>query len=264
MDANQFAYRMSQLPKPETTLKPPFWDAWRLNLWQHVTNGDNPKRFWEWSCVYHTMLVNHWTQAIQYEFSQLTEGYHNPVLVPHFGPDDYFSTSNFSTQFSMNLIHQAYHIQQWEQASGKRINQLDTIVEFGGGYGAMALLCHRLGFGGKYIIYDLPEFSLLQEYYLSQFGLLDKVSWNPKRKPKDVDLLMALYSLSEVEPSKRDALIVRANSYLFLYSGQWEQWNNVEWFKQFAMATSMAKDFNWQHIELGHLPDLQNWYSIGW
>lgn len=258
MNESQLKQRMSDLPKPPEGVMPPYWDAWRLNLWQHVVNGDNPKRFWEWPCVYHTMLQNHWAKSIEFELGRLhpTRFGNGALFVPHFGPDDKLNDSNLS----MNLIHQAYHIQQWEQTTGKRINQLDTIVEFGGGYGAMALLCHRLGFNGKYVIYDLPEFSLLQEYYLSQFGLLDKVVWNPKRKPKDIDLFMALYSLSEVPPKERDALMVRSNSYLCLYSGQWEQWNNVEWFKQFAMSTALE----WQHTELTHLPDANNWYSIGW
>jgi hypothetical protein len=133
--------------------------------------------------------------------------------MPHFAPDTY---SN-NTQYSMNLIHQAYHLTQWEQATGKRIEHLNTIVEFGAGYGAMALLCRRLGFEGQYIIYDLPEFSLLQEYYLSQFGMIDKMEWNPAEKPKDADLFMALYSISEVPFEDRPGLMVKADSYLFLY-----------------------------------------------
>lgn len=260
MNESQLKQQMSQLPKPPEGYSPPYWQAWRYNLWQHVTTGDNPKRFWEWPCIYHTMMVAHWTKSIEYEFSQLNHKYHDAIQMPHFGPIDYFSTSNFDTRFSMNLIHQAYHIQQWEQTTGKHINQLDTIVEFGGGYGAMALLCHRLGFDGKCVIYDLPEFSLLQEYYLSQFGLLDKVVWNPKRKPKDVDLFMALYSLSEVPPEQRGQHVMKAKSYLYLYSGLWEQWDNV-WVFQKILAFDRMK---WQHTELTHLPDKNNWYSLGW
>lgn len=255
MESNQLQSRMSQLPRPVTDKAAPYWEYWRMNLYDWILNN-NPAKFWECPAVYHCMMVNHWQEAIKYEANQVQSRHLNECYIPHFGPDDKFIT----TEFSMNLIHQAYHIHQWEQTTGKRINQLDTIVEFGGGYGAMALLCHRLGFDGKYIIYDLPEFSLLQEYYLSQFGLLDKVSWNPKRKPKDVDLFMALYSLSEVEPTERDRLIVEANSYLFLYSGQWEKWNNVAWFNQFAEETELK----WQHTELAHLPDRRNFYSIGW
>jgi len=194
------------------------------------------------------MLVEHWQQPILYEFS----------VVRDFLP---VSSLDFSRVEYNNLIHQAYHLYQWQQATGQRIDQLSTIVEFGGGYGAMCLLSHRLGFKGRYVIYDLPEFSLLQEWYLSQHGI--KPEWNPKRKPKDVDLFMALYSLSEVEPSKRPELLIEAGSYLFLYSGQWEGCDNVDWFKQFTLF-AMPTVWQWKHTELTHLPDPQNFYSIGW
>lgn len=268
MDADAFRHRMSQLPQPETDKKPPYWEAWRLDLWQRAQTQD-PTRFWEWPCVYHTMLQNHWTGVIRYEAEQLRnlrnyefERFRNTVVIPHFGPPDYFP----STQYSMNLIHQAYHIYKWETTTGQRINTLDTIVEFGGGYGAMALLCHRLGFEGKYIICDLPEFSLLQEYYLSQFGLLANVEWNPVEKPKDVDLFTALYSLSEVEPEKRMGYLPSVvNSYLFLYSGQWEAWDNVKWFQEeFPAKWRQNDNVQWRHTELAHLPDPSNFYSISW
>ena len=257
MNADQLKTHMAQLPRPETDLQPPYWQAWRLNLYNWIFDND-PAQFGFCPAVYHTMLVNHWTGPIEYELNQLLNSrLVEACTLPHFGPQDTFLYG----QLSMNLIHQAYHIQQWERATGRKINTLDTIVEFGGGYGAMALLCHRLGFEGKYIIYDLPEFSLLQEYYLSQFGLLANVTW-PKggeRKPKDVDLFMGLYSISEVPLKDRPQAMVKANSYLFLYSGLWEGWNNVEWFRQFAMSTTLE----WQHSELTHLPDANNWYSIG-
>lgn len=257
MDADGFRQAMAKLPEPKTDKSPPYWEAWRLDLWQRAQAQD-PTRFWEWPCIFHTMLINHWLAVAAYEYERLTSLMLRACTVPHFGPDDVFT---FDAGLRMNLIHQAYHIQQWEQTTGQRIAALDTIVEFGGGYGAMALLCHRLGFDGKYIIYDLPEFSLLQEYYLSHFGILDKVSWNPKKKPKDVDLFMALYSLSEVEPKERLGLLPVAKSYFFLYSGRWQDWNNIDWF-QFIIPARLQKQ--WQHTELGHLPSGPDWYSIGW
>lgn len=275
MNADQFRKAMAALPEPKTELKPPFWEAWRLDLWQRAQSQD-PTRFWEWPCIYHTMMVNHWPFQIDYEFSQLTERFHNALVVPHFGPDDPFGKVIVNHPFSMNLIHQAYHLTQWEQATGKRIEVLDTIVEFGGGYGAMALLCKRMGFEGRYVIYDLPEFSLLQEYYLGQFGMLNRVEWNPKSlnkalDGKELDLYMALYSLSEVPPDERLTAQTHfyARSYLFLYSGKWEGWDNVDWFQR-RWPTLAASDLsktpvtNWQHTEISHLPDRNNWYSLGW
>lgn len=265
MDANEFQQAMAKLPEPVTEEKPPYWSYWRHDLYKRVL-ADDPKQFWRWPCVFHTMLVNHWAGPVEREFEALDiDRYKSAVYVPHFGPDDELRTKYAVTPYSMNLIHQAYHIQQWEEATGQRINQLETIVEFGGGYGAMALLCHRLGFDGRYIIYDLPEFALLQEYYLSHFGILDKVTWNPKRKPKDVDLFMALYSMSEMPLPERGPLVPKAKSYLFLYSGVWQGWDNVAFFqKAVPELTRHGEGMQWQHTELKHLPDPQNWYTLGW
>ena len=43
----------------------------------------------------------------------------------------------------------------------------------------MAVICRQLGFKGDYTIIDLPEFSLLQEYYLSNTGYADKIQFGP-------------------------------------------------------------------------------------
>lgn len=247
MTSDEFRRRMVELPEPITDKQPPYWEFWRWQLWQ-LGQTDDPANFTKWPCVYHTMLVNHWEKAIIWESKQFPfEWFNIPSLE--------FNRAEYN-----NLIHQAYHLYQWQQATGRKISQLSTIVEFGGGYGAMALLCHRLGFKGRYVIYDLPEFSLLQEWYLSQFGVA--AEWNPKRKPKNTSLFMALYSLSEVESNLRDELIVKADSYLFLYSGQWEAWNNVAWFQEGFPLLGYCS--NWQHTELTHLPDRNNFYSIGW
>lgn len=263
MDVNEFKSAMAKLPEPKTEALPPYWEYWRRDLWERVQN-DNPTQFWRWPCVYHCMLVSHWAEPVEREFEALADRYKSATHVPHFGPDDELRTKYAVTPYSMNLIHQAYHIQQWEEATDLRLNRLETIVEFGGGYGAMALLCHRLGFEGKYIIYDLPEFSLLQEYYLSHFGVLDKVSWNPKRKPKDVDLFMALYSMSEMPLSERGPLVPKAKSYLFLYSGIWQGWDNVSFFQRAVPElTGHGEGMQWRHTELSHLPDKNNHYSIG-
>lgn len=235
---------MAALPEPVTDKKPPYWEAWRHQLWQ-LGQTDDPANFTNWPCCYHTMLVRHWPDAIRYERQRVS--HMMPVSLLSFKHDEYD-----------NLIHQAYHLHQWQQTTGRKVADLSTIVEFGGGYGAMCLLCRRLGFKGRYVIYDLPEFSLLQQWYLSQHGV--EAEWNPRRKPKDVDLFMALYSLSEVPPEQRNRLVVKAKSYLFLYSGQWEAWDNVEWFKQFAMSTALE----WRNTELTHLPDPSNFYTIGW
>ncbi len=72
---------------------------------------------------------------------------------------------------SSNAIHHGYHLYRFETQTGVGIQEFGTIVEFGGGYGSLCRLAHRLGFRGKYIIFDLPEQCALQRYYLSSIGI---------------------------------------------------------------------------------------------
>jgi hypothetical protein len=157
------------------------------------------------------------------------------------------------------MINQAYHIALWEVVTGKRIDQLDTIIEFGGGYGAMALLCHRLGFRGKYIIYDLPEFALLQEWFLSQ-ERVENVTWPKKFIRAEADLLIALYSLSETPMELREDFLskVKARSYLFLYSPTWEEYKNSAYFGEFIKKNI---DLKWHNQST---PRQTDYYLIGW
>jgi hypothetical protein len=256
MNADQLRQAMAKLPEPVTDKKPPFWEYWRRELWEQCQEND-PVEFMKWPCIRHTMLVNHWSMEREWTYLLQSDTYRWPkVILPHSGfPKDYFGP----TPYSNNMINQAYHVALWESTTGKRIDQLDTIIEFGGGYGAMALLCWRLGFRGKYIIYDLPEFSLLQQWFLSQEGV-ENVAW-PKRSGKAVrgDLLIALYSLSEIPPVDRSRFLIKAtvDSYLFLYSPTWEEYDNETYFKEFAKAV----DLKWYSQPTPRQTDS---YLIGW
>lgn len=263
MDKDLLLQKMMLLPEPTTGLKPPHWEYWRHDLWQRIVKGENPNGFMGWPCVFHTMLVNHWKDAVDWEFKQLDIKWEKALNAPPmFYPFDFYA----DTHYSMNLIHQAYHLQRWEEATGRDITKLKVIVEFGGGYGAMALLCKRMGFDGRYFIYDFPEFCLLQQYVLSKFAW-KKVAYcvdRVRKVPKRADLLIALYSLSETPYEKRGEFLQRVgfDSCLFLYTGKWaDDLSNTEFFSEVGMFASMD---HWHHTELTHLPDKNNWYDIGW
>jgi hypothetical protein len=72
---------------------------------------------------------------------------------------------------SGNRIHQAYHICRFEEEAGLPVSGFPLIVEFGGGYGSLCRLVHKLGFNGQYIIFDLPEFVALQKFYLGSLAM---------------------------------------------------------------------------------------------
>lgn len=262
MDADTFRRRMADLPEPPAVATPPYWEAWRREIWQRG-QYDDPANFMKWPCVYHCMLVDHWPGAIDNEWRMLGDSAEPDRWAQAvFVPGTYYGGTRLS--HTKNLIHQAYHLYLWEKTTGQRVSDLDSIVEFGGGYGAMALVAHRLGFMGKYVIYDLPEFSLLQEWFLSQVGI-ESVEFETDITARRLvpDLLIACYSLSECDLVTCENFLanVRPKSCLFLYSGKWESYDNVTRFQQ--PAGHLAK-LQWRHVEIDWLPDPRNFYSIGW
>lgn len=71
---------------------------------------------------------------------------------------------------SGNLIHHAYLLSIIEELLRVKVHELNSLFEFGGGYGDMAKLFQNLGFEGVYVIYDFELFSALQSWYLSNLG----------------------------------------------------------------------------------------------
>lgn len=258
------AAEMGKLPEPPNDSKPPMWNAWRHDLWVRAQQ-DDPRYFMRWPCIYHTMLTDHWSAQMELEFQYIVK--HEVDTWELNGVGNKPIGSYHWQSSARNLAHQAYHILRWQEATGLNIADMQSIYEFGGGYGAMALVCNRLGFKGKYIIYDLPEFALLQQWYLGECGV-DNVVWMPGSLSKygfylhEVDLFIACYSLSETDFAERDEFLARiqANSFLFLYSNKFEQYDNIAYFQA---EHSFPPVKNWRHERIEHLPP-ESWYSWGW
>lgn len=77
---------------------------------------------------------------------------------------------------SHNLIHHLYHLVKFQSETDFDINNVNTVIEFGGGYGSMCRLIKRLNFATTYVIIDLPIFSFIQLYYLKNVFGSDEVN----------------------------------------------------------------------------------------
>lgn len=243
MDAAAFREAMAALPEPPANSQPPYWQYWRHDLWWRAQHDARP--MWDWPCLRHTMLTAHF--PIGEQMAYLREDW--PRWERAFCADDH-------EQHTRNLAHQAYHLRLFERTSGKRIDEIESIHEFGGGYGAFAHLCQRMGFRGKYYITDLKEFQILQQYFLSQNG----VEVVHVDKPSKTELFVACFSLSETDDATRQrwGTEVDADNYLLLYSGQWAQYDNMKWAREFMTARKKT----WAIYQyLNNRPD---WYSIGY
>ena len=69
---------------------------------------------------------------------------------------------------SSNTVHQLHHLLRYEDATGRSIQESDTIVEWGGGFGSLMRLVTRMHGGAPTcVIIDTPVFSALQWLYLT-------------------------------------------------------------------------------------------------
>jgi hypothetical protein len=145
------------------------------------------------------------------------------------------------------LIQTAYTLSRFETLSGRPITAWDTVIEFGGGFGSLCRLVHQLGFRGRYVIFDLPPFTLLQRYFLRSAGLMraddDRIVLTSEigalsglidALPADHRaLFVACWSLSETPLALRDRiepLARRIGDHWIAYQERYGEVDNLEYF----------------------------------
>ena len=168
---------------------------------------------------------------------------------------------------SGNMVNQAHHLMRFEQMTGLSIKDVGRIVEFGGGYGSMVTICRRLGFVGDDHIYDLPEFSLVQDYYLHQVGMENRVFLHQvddtgrfPAPPTDVDFLIGCHSLSEVRSGLRETFINATNADYVLIS-MFLMWYEDNTPKAINQMTHRLKKWEWEQAISGIQPN--HTYLVG-
>lgn len=214
------------------------WQRNQLALQGHLKH-DKLEDFLNWSTIEKTMFVGD-VDFVRKEYNELFEVYDLAILKE----TEIGNPKLIWGWTSGNLIHQLYHLKQWLDRSKQDISDLSSIVEIGAGYGAMALICYRLGFEGKYYIIDLPELVRLQRYYLwKTIANIDEIYWSSPLE--SCDLLIACHSLSEMPLSERERLLsqVEANEYLFASSYEFEGVDNATWLREFAES---KLSYDWQ------------------
>src|SRR3990172_8255065 len=133
------------------------WERHRYELRKHILEQDLTD-FFNWSTVQATMFVgeNRWTRN---ELAYLQEHPMFPRYRIALQENDFCSPVRMSeAQYtSGNLVRQVSHLEVYERGTGFRIEDAGTILEFGGGYGALCAIARRLGFVGDYWIVAFPE-----------------------------------------------------------------------------------------------------------
>jgi len=262
-------------------------EAWQNNVKRLMANilNDDPREFLRWDVISKTMSVG----LADYVFRELKflksqddwrSRWRKAIVESKAGhPVPYWRYPKSSS----NLVHHAYHVSKFEEVTGQSVHEMDFVFEFGGGYGSSCRLFHNLGFKGRYVIYDLPGFSALQQYYLKSSGLrvrpMDKFHevsegvfcissfdrlqdiFSYQQNNSCKSLCVATWSLSETPLSLRtkiQPLLSRVNCFLVAYQEQFGEVNNSDYFRDLL---SNRQDVRWKNWEIEHLPG--NNYLMG-
>jgi hypothetical protein len=166
-------------------------------------------------------------------------------------------------------LSHAYHLAQLRSRLNVNVEEMDFIVEFGGGYGSMCALAYSLGFKGKYVIYDWPELILLQEFYLklqgfdtSTIAFVSDMQSLTEAVGNKRGLFIATWSLSESPIMLRTEFMKHINPdyYLFGYQRSFGEVNDHDYFVKFREE---RKDTQWVDIPIYNLPGVGNRYLLG-
>ena len=133
------------------------------------------------------------------------------------------------------LDNQAYHLEKCLTD----LSDLDTVYEFGSGYGTMIPILFAHGFRGQVISEDFPEMHLLQGYFL---GDRDDITFTTTFIPGDYDLFIANCSMSEVEMYLRPTTASFGMKYCEIcYQPDWNGIDNRRYFHNWMMG--------WTHLK---------------
>jgi hypothetical protein len=161
-----------------------FWDQQNTEL-ENVFLPNLPYDFFDNSIIRDTMFVSPSQGWVNLELEFLKKHYKSrlPLLAqedklgnPEILPEAYNSSSN--------LIHHLYHFAKFEKATGQKMAEVTSVVEWGGGYGNMAKLYKRLNPQGTYTIIDTGLFCAIQWLYLSTLMPKDSVNIIAKNTDK--------------------------------------------------------------------------------
>jgi hypothetical protein len=210
-----------------------YWEYQRISLREHLLH-DDPNNFTRWPPVAQTMFSAAPAQVHLCQLSKILSSLNwlkltNAIKeIPLGNPEPY----HLYPDSSKNMIKMAYDILTLGEMSGKPINKFEYILEFGGGFGALAGLIRRLGYAGKYILYDLPEFSLLQEFYLAGYPNIEFLT--QKERASAAELFISIHAISEVPPELREYFLGLDHKYIFLsYGATFENViDNYDWFER--------------------------------
>ena len=154
--------RIRSLPPLEDPVSS--WSLHRKRLRDAILERD-PRRFPEWEMVRQTMYYEPHSCELRYLKGLPQWPRIRSALMVR--GRDLFPSYRALPGTNGNLVHLCHSLWRFLEFFSLDIEKIESIFEFGGGYGGMCHLSYRLGFGGSYTVFDFPEMLSLQDFYLA-------------------------------------------------------------------------------------------------
>ena len=154
---------------------------------------------------------------------------------------------------SGNKINHVYHLSCLEKNLNIKLNNIENVFEFGGGYGCMAKIFSQINQQINYKIFDTNLVNCLQYYYLKQNDLdvgFDKNRFQLINDLRNFDfdknfkdsLFIANWSLSEVPLSLRNKISMLIENFEYIMIGFQENFEDIDNLKYFKNLQEKLQD----------------------
>lgn len=211
------------------------WDNYRKDF-RKVLLEDDISDFLNWDVILKTMFYE--PGKLQYEAVKNNKKLLRSIKETKIGnPKPYW----LDPLTSGNAVNHAYSISKLLEKCD--FSDFNNIVELGGGYGSMCRLFRNYGFTKRYTIFDFPEISALQRYYLNSVGWEENTVFTDDIKSLSDDnvttLLIATWSLSEMPLEIRKKLSgIKFDYCLIGFRSEFDGVDNMKYFEKFKKTHS--------------------------
>jgi hypothetical protein len=149
---------------------------------------------------------------------------------------------------------------RFEQCTGRKIGPIESVVEFGGGYGNMARIVNNVGATTQYSIVDLLLFSCIQYVFLCTVAGSDHVTFDNGNVNASTKFLLKPLCQA-VTPQKLHGKLFLSTWALSETTRATYKWvNDCDWFGAYNLILAYNRQWQpWQGNELDETLESGGW-----
>tara|TARA_Y100000816_G_scaffold292518_1_gene288250 strand:+ start:3575 stop:4519 length:945 start_codon:yes stop_codon:yes gene_type:complete len=220
---------------------------------------ENPETFLRCECISATIHPNEQEKSNKLLDEMLKDSYSRKHILPYlsetpFGDPYLLEKFRFASPMTIQHAYYIFLIRKYFNIFLPTSN-INSIIDFGGGYGNFCKLIHQFGYRGVYNIVDFDILHRIQKKYISH-NLNDLTYPNLNIKyvnllseldfpPHDLNsIFIASYSLSETEKSVRDVFEsnLQKFNYIFIVYQRHVGFHNIDNFAYFSEIENKLKN----------------------